>query len=412
MGTIYKRGSVYYADFVGRGNQRVQVSLRTKDRSVAKARLRDFELSTTHSGPHASQGLSDALDWYTDVECASKPEGTKQMYKQKARHLSRVLGNIALDAITRDLILQFISKRREEGAAPHSIHKELTTLRQTLKAAKARTPSMFHGDIGVVIPKFDATYEPRRTFLSQEQFMLLAQHLVPPPLPQASPETIANSEERRGKRILFIMMIAFASPRLGELTSMRWEEHVDLSRDLLIIPKGKTVSRTIAIAPELRQWLEVYGTRAGFKGPVIDAWGSCRRDLARACKRAGVPKVTPNDLRRTFASWLVQARESLFVVATLMGHSSTRMVEKIYGRLDAATLAGAIGKLPRGVPMNADQKHDPECNAGVTYGDQNGGKPGSSGTTTAQAAIVNSVEESVVSSSNVVPRDRIELSTP
>jgi len=50
MGRIYKRGDTYYADFVDRHHRRVQQSLRTTDRAVAKARLRDLELSTTDSG--------------------------------------------------------------------------------------------------------------------------------------------------------------------------------------------------------------------------------------------------------------------------------------------------------------------------------------------------------------------------
>jgi hypothetical protein len=55
MGNLHKRGSVYYADFVDRTGRRIQRSLRTSDREVAKARLRDLELATTNSGPHASE---------------------------------------------------------------------------------------------------------------------------------------------------------------------------------------------------------------------------------------------------------------------------------------------------------------------------------------------------------------------
>ena len=40
---------------------------------------------------------------------------------------------------------------------------------------------------------------------------------------------------------------------------------------------------------------------------------------------------TPNDLRRTFASWLKQSGQDSLVVARLMGHTSTRMVELVYG---------------------------------------------------------------------------------
>lgn len=52
-------------------------------------------------------------------------------------------------------------------------------------------------------------------------------------------------------------------------------------------------------------------------------------------------------LRRTFASWLVQAGESSFVVAQLLGHSSSTMVERVYGRLAPATLRAAVSKLPQ-----------------------------------------------------------------
>lgn len=59
-----------------------------------------------------------------------------------------------------------------------------------------------------------------------------------------------------------------------------------------------------------------------------------------------MPRVTPNDLRRTFASWLVQARETNFVVSRLLGHSTTKMVDLVYGQLSAESLRIAINKLP------------------------------------------------------------------
>jgi len=424
MGTIYKRprkggGHTYYGD-VWRNGKRQQVSLRTGNLEVAKARLRDLELATTHSGPHVSQELGDALDWFTGTVCATKPEGTRKSYGQKARHLTRVLGEIELDSLTRDRVLQYIAQRKNEEAHEHTIHKELVVLRCALRSAKERTPPLFHGEVAAVVPRFETQYEPRRTFLTPEQFMFLARHLVKPLPPKAKEATIAKWEERRAKRVLFCMMIAFASPRLGELNKMRWEEHVDMQRGVLRIPKGKTESRLIKIAPVLRPWLHEFGQRAKWTGSIVEPWGSCRRDMAQAVERANtaaaaqaqalgvdpppqIPRITPNDLRRTFASWLVQARESLFVVATLLGHSSTRMVEKVYGRLDETTLASAIEKLPGGT---LHQLH-----AGVTLRPQNDDEHGAGGTMIAQAAIVNSVEESLGLRNFGVPRVGIEPTT-
>jgi integrase len=129
------------------------------------------------------------------------------------------------------------------------------------------------------------------------------------------------------------MLIALASPRRGELEKLQWE-HVDLVRGTIKVPKGKTKSRVVPIHPYLRPWLEALhqGT-----GPVIEPWGNDKRELARACARAGVPRVTPNDLRRTFATWLKQSDVDSAVVAAMMGHSSTAMVDRVYGKLDEAS---------------------------------------------------------------------------
>lgn len=73
-----------------------------------------------------------------------------------------------------------------------------------------------------------------------------------------------------------------------------------------------------------------------------------KRELERACARAGVPRVTPNDLRRTFATWLKQKDVDSAVVAVMMGHSSTAMVDRVYGKLDEMSFQRAIASAPAG----------------------------------------------------------------
>lgn len=99
------------------------------------------------------------------------------------------------------------------------------------------------------------------------------------------------------------------------------------------------------------------------RAAVVEPWGNVRRDLRAAVARANRndtavakgrrplasradPVHVPNDLRRTFASWLVQNDVPLLTVATLLGHSSTRMVEKVYGKLSAKNMDNAIAVLP------------------------------------------------------------------
>ena len=57
--------------------------------------------------------------------------------------------------------------------------------------------------------------------------------------------------------------------------------------------------------------------------------------------------MSPNDLRRTFASWLEQRGEDSLVVARLLGHKSTAMVERVYGHLGDEQYRRAVERLPK-----------------------------------------------------------------
>ncbi len=161
----------------------------------------------------------------------------------------------------------------------------------------------------------------------------------------AAADELARHEARKHNRALYCLLIAFASPRRSELEALDWQ-HVELGRGVIRVPKGKTIACTMALHPVLRPWLEAMH---GGSGPIVQLWSNMGRDLPRACERAGVPRCTANDLRRTFASWLVQAGVSLLIVSRLLGHKSTRMVDLVYGQLADATLASAIGRLPGAV---------------------------------------------------------------
>jgi hypothetical protein len=55
--------------------------------------------------------LSEALDYFTETVCASKPEATRSSYEQEARHIARLLGTVQLADLTRSHIERYIAKR-------------------------------------------------------------------------------------------------------------------------------------------------------------------------------------------------------------------------------------------------------------------------------------------------------------
>jgi len=80
--------------------------------------------------------------------------------------------------------------------------------------------------------------------------------------------------------------------------------------------------------------------------PVVERWLNVRRDLRAACKRVDIAPVSANDLRRTYSSWMKQSGEDSALVARLLGHSSTRMVDLVYGHLSDENFIRAAAKLP------------------------------------------------------------------
>ena len=70
--------------------------------------------------------------------------------------------------------------------------------------------------------------------------------------------------------------------------------------------------------------------------------------LERACARAGIPRCTPNDLRRTYSTWLRADGVPNELSAPTMGHKDTRMLDRVYARLPPellrARLLAALGR--------------------------------------------------------------------
>ena len=70
----------------------------------------------------------------------------------------------------------------------------------------------------------------------------------------------------------------------------------------------------------------VFSTRAGT--PLHPS--NVRRELDRIARRAGIPRLTPNELRHTAASIASARGLRLEEVADMLGHKSTRMLEETY----------------------------------------------------------------------------------
>jgi len=358
MGRIYKRGETWWAEWRDATGERHRRTCCTKDKTVARERLRQFELAPPDLAPH--QALGPALTYFVDIACAARSAGTVRCYRQKARHLARLFGDDSPPrSITRADVQGYIATRLGEGANRGTVHKELVVLRGTLREAGVNSS---------IVPRFEAAYRPRGRHLTPIEYGALLTQLTP-------------------ARQLWVTVAVYTGARLGELQRLEWG-HVDFDRGWIHLPGTKTAHafRTIPLHEPLRPWLEAWAADAE-PGPVVEPWLNYRRDLAAACKRAGIDPVTANDLRRTFASWMKQAGVDSLAVAHLLGHSSTRMVELVYGRLNPSVYQAAVASLPR-------------CATGVPEPVRISARPGTPGTALRRA-----------SAGSLVPRVGVEPTT-
>ena len=240
---------------------------------------------------------------------------TVRMYEQKAGHLIRLMGEERLP-LDRATVVAYVNRRRTEGAHPTTIYKEICTLRKSLKLADVPYDC---------IPTIKARYVPRTRYLTLDELRALIAQL---------PE----------KRQLWVLLAVFTGARSSEVEAICWQ-HIDWQQRTVFLQGTKTAKsrRLVPLHKVLEDALWPIRQDAG---PVVEAWGHHRKQLPEACKRAGIARVSPNDLRRTLASWLKQAGVDSFAVAQILGHSTSRMVELVYGRIDQKTLTKAMAQLP------------------------------------------------------------------
>lgn len=325
---LFKRNGTWYGWYFDAEGRRIQRSTKCRDKQAAEALLREWERRAADPAYAAANSatLERALQQFlTDRTFKGRAKGTLDSYRIKAGHVVRLLGaETKLALVDARAIDRFIEARLEEGASRNTVHKELTVIRATLKVAKRR--GEYTRDIDAVMPDgFSANYKPRTRFLTAAEAHKL----------------FADLPADRAACVAFILA---TGARWSEAVSARRED-VEADRGLVFLRGTKTDGslRTVPVVgagvPLLEHSLRYAEGRDGL---LFRGWGSVRRDLAVACKRASIAPVTPNDLRRTCATWLRQRDVEPHLIASVLGHRDSRMVERVYGRMPAESLKKSL----------------------------------------------------------------------
>jgi integrase len=324
---LRRRGKIIYGTVYVDG-QRVERSTGCTDEEAAGAILASWEREAVDPDRATSDAtLNDALSLLLDERRARASNGrgsnaTVTFYEMKAGHLVRCFGHDFRIAGLKDSteVWKFIDARRREKAKDTSIAKEVITLRAALRLAKER--GLWRGDLDAIIPDtFDPEYKPKNRSPSRPEVLRLLPHL-PPNSAAAATFILATSAEgsalRRARRDDVPDRLDIADMRVPVRGT-----------------KNPKRNRLVAIVSDEQRMMLKYSLRhaEGTEGMLFGPLHNFRRDLACAAIKAGIPRVSPHDLRRASGQWLVDIGVPLELVSRLMGHADTRITEHVYAHV-------------------------------------------------------------------------------
>lgn len=152
-----------------------------------------------------------------------------------------------------------------------------------------------------------------------------------------------------------ILFLIYTGLRIGEASALQWRD-VDLAGGTVTVRASNTKTETTRTVPlndfilgVLKAWRKqtreighvFYQVHGKHKGKPI---GETKTFWARLLRLAKIENLRIHDLRHTFASWLVQEGEDLYVVKDLLGHSTIKITER-YAHLGPRKGRAAVAKL-------------------------------------------------------------------
>jgi len=144
------------------------------------------------------------------------------------------------------------------------------------------------------------------------------------------------------------LIALYTGAKSNSIFRLRWSQ-VDLERGYIdFTDPNDSKNKQATIIPISRKLLghlkrhKRYGTDFGYVIHINQQRvKSVKTAFKSACIRSGIEGVTPHVLRHTAASWRVQRRVPTYEVAKLLGHSSSQMIENVYGHMSPDHLMDA-----------------------------------------------------------------------
>ena len=361
MGSIKKRGDIYYIDFyvhakrfrkaVGKNKKDAQEALKAIEGEIVKG---EFNIPVQKRIRFKEFAIL-WLETYSKVK--NKPSSFMANFLRTKNHLIPFFGNQRIESISSLLIDEFIRYKQSQISSA-TINRCLSLL------SKIFNDAIRWGYLSTSpMKKVSKLNEPVQGFnyLTKDQVKKLLEN--------------ASDNSRA-----ILMTAVYTGMRRGEIIALKWK-HIDFEKKMIIVEEtteGSTKSkkvRYIPIHPELLLELKKHKLKTRseyvFPGPDGEMRKEFRSALNYALKRAELPRIRVHDLRHTFAANFMMSGGNILSLQKILGHSDLKMTMR-YAHLAPDFLQQEIEKLDyaKKITPGTGMKNP---NSGLQNGPENSG---------------------------------------
>jgi integrase len=292
--------------------------------------------------------FADLLPIYYEQRQTEVAPTTVRNERRRKKFLNRHFGKRMVDEISEGDILAFRTQRKNDGLCNRAVNIDLSLVRQVFKFAMTKGYVSSNPTLGVKSLRQVIKDHPLIPADKLELFMEEA------------------GKTRTGfQLVVWLRLRALTGLRPSESLYLEWQD-IDFVKEQIFVrskfgsPLKTGKFRVVEIHPALktslldwrRQW-EQRMTPIGTPHQWVFFYPdhpeqraeSFKRSFERARAAAGIPQFRSYDLRHYFISKAIMSGIDTFTIAKWAGHSSTQMIDQIYGHLTPEFRAGQMARI-------------------------------------------------------------------
>jgi site-specific recombinase XerD len=318
---MFKRSGIWWT-CISHNGRKIQKSLETSDKKLAKtieAKIRTEIVEGKYYERLIGQRktFKDMMDRFMKDYAPTVSTNTQEGYKYYLKNLNRFFGNPGLMTITPKIVTKYKLYRRDNGASPSTVNRELYMLSKAFNLAVKEWEWLKDNPVSRVQKEREHN-EVDRWLTEDEERRLLG-----------------NSPDWLREIIVFALNTGL---RQDELLSLEWCR-VNLQRKTIIIQKTKNNRpntlplNSIALNVLLKKheckvrslkndlvFSSQAGTKIGKRNLI--------RAFAQALEKAEIKDFTFHCLRHTFATRLAQNGVDIYKIAKLLNHKDLKNTQR------------------------------------------------------------------------------------